>query len=70
MEDRFFDIVGIGLMLVMVLLGVTSLIAWFVTWMWHLLMIAGMCAALVWVWYYEDYLSKGKRIWQKKNTRN
>ncbi|WP_289075723.1 hypothetical protein [uncultured Bacteroides sp.] len=33
MEDRFFDIVGIGLMLVTALLGLTSLIAWFVTWM-------------------------------------
>lgn len=70
MEDRFFDIVGIGLMLVMALLGITSLICWFVTWMWHFLFITVMCAVLIWAWYYEDYLSKGKRIWQKKNTRN
>lgn len=71
--ERLEDItmaVSIG---VFAIIGITGIVGFLLTWMWHCLLIAGMCASMAWAWYYEDYKSKGKKLntlWQKKNTRH
>lgn len=55
------------------IIGIIGIIGFLVTWMWHCLLFAGMCAGMVWAWYYEDYKSKGKKLstlWQKKSTKH
>ena len=71
--DRFEDLVMAAFMLLFAFLGIIEIIGFLMTWMWHCLMFAAMCAGMVWVWYHEDYKSKGKKLstlWQKKNTKN
>ena len=55
------------------LLGVGCFVGFLVTWAWHCLLFAVMCTGMVYVWYYEDYKSNGKKLstlWQKKNTKH
>ena len=68
--DKFFRYTEIGLMMVFVLLGITSIIGGLITGMGHCFIIGAMALVLLYVWYVEDYKSKGKSLWQKKNTKN
>lgn len=71
--ERFEDIAMAVFMGIFGIIGITEIIGFLLTWMWHCLLFAGMSAGMVWAWYYEDYKSKGKKIstlWQKKNTRH
>lgn len=68
--DKFFRNTEIGLMMIFVLLGVTSIIGGIITGKWHCFFIGAMALVLPYVWYVEDYKSKGKSLWQKKNTKN
>lgn len=68
--DKFFRNMEIGLMIVFLMLGVTSFIGGIITGMWHCYLLGAMGFILPYVWYVEDYKSKGKSLWQKKNTKN
>lgn len=68
--DKVFRNMEIGLMMIFVLLGVTSIIGGLITGMGHCFFIGAMALVLPYVWYVEDYKSKGKSLWQKKNTKN
>lgn len=71
--DRFGDIMMAAFMLIFALIGITEIVGFLLTWMWHCLLFAAMSFGMVWVWYKEDYQSKGKSLstlWQKKNTKN
>ena len=43
--DRFEDIVMAAFMLLFAFLGIVEIIGFLMTWMWHCLMFAAMCAA-------------------------
>jgi hypothetical protein len=71
--DRLIDIVTAGISGAFAIIGITELIGFLLTWKWHCLLLAVMCMSMVWVWYQEDYKSKGKKLntlWQKKNTKH
>lgn len=71
--DRFEDIMMAAFMLIFALIGITEIVGFLLTLMWHCLLFAAMSLGMVWVWYKEDYQSKGKSLstlWQKKNTKN
>ena len=68
--DKVFRNIEIGLMMIFALIGVTSIIGGFITGMWHSFIIGAMALVLLYVWYVEDYKSKGKSLWQKKNIKN
>lgn len=68
--DKVFRNMEIGLMMIFALIGVTSIIGGFITGMWHCLLIGAMALVLPYVWYEEEYKSKGKSLWQKKNIKN
>lgn len=65
----FFDYMMAALALAMIIIGIASLIGFFITGMWHCLFIALIDLGMVYIWYYEDYYSKGKSIWQRKSTK-
>ncbi len=67
--DKFFDNVEKGLMTVFVLLGTTGFIGGIVTGKGHCFILAAMCFLLPYVWYVEEYKSKGKVLWQKKSIK-
>lgn len=69
--DREFDI-EVVIAVAFAALGIVEIIGFIMTLMWHCLLLAGMCAALVGVWYYDGFKSKNKKmstLWQK-NTKN
>ena len=68
--DKVFRNIEIGLMMIFALIGVTSIIRGFITGMWHCFILGAMALVLLYVWYVEDYKSKGKSLWQKKNIKN
>lgn len=68
--DKFFRYTDIGLMMIFLLLGVSSIIGGLITGKGHCFFIGAMALVLLYVWYVEDYKSKGKSLWQKKNTKN
>ena len=68
--DKFFRNTEIGLMMVFVLLGITSIIGGLITGMFYCFIMAAMAFALPYVWYVEEYKSKGKSLWQKRNIKN
>lgn len=70
--DKFEEIVMAAFAAIFALIGITEIIGFILTWMWHCLLFAGMCAGMVYTWYYADYKSQGKKLstlWQKKNTK-
>lgn len=70
--DKFGDVMMAILMLIFAVIGITTIVAFLLTWMWHCLLFSGMCAGMIWAWYNEDYKSKGKKLselWQKKNLK-
>ena len=70
--DKFEEIVMAAIAAIFALIGITEIIGFILTWMWHCLLFAGMCAGMVYTWYYADYKSQGKKLntlWQKKNTK-
>ncbi len=70
--DKFDEITMAAFAAIFALLGITEVIGFILTWMWHCLLFAAMCAGMVWTWYYADYKSQGKKLstlWQKKNTK-
>lgn len=70
--DKFEEITMAAFAAIFALIGITEIIGFILTWMWHCLLFAGMCAGLVWAWYYADYKSQGKKLstlWQK-NTKH
>ena len=68
--DKVFRNMEIGLMMIFALIGLTSIIGGFITGMWHCFLIGAMALVLPYVWYEEEYKSKGKSLWQKKNIKN
>lgn len=68
--DKVFRNIEIGLMMIFALIGVTSIIGGFITGMCHCFILGAMSLVLPYVWYVEDYKSKGKSLWQKKNIKN
>lgn len=42
------------------LLGVACIIGFILSGMWHCLLIAVMCAGIIWAWYTEDYTTETK----------
>lgn len=42
------------------LLGVACIIGFFISGMWHCLLIAVMCAGIIWAWYSESYTAEVK----------
>ena len=68
--DKVFRNMEIGLMMIFALIGVTSIIGGFITGMWHCFLIGAMALVIPYVWYEEEYKSKGKSLWQKKNIKN
>lgn len=71
--ERFEDIAMAVFIAIFGIVGIMEIVGFLLTWMWHCLLFAGMCAGMVWSWYYEDYKSKGRKIntlWQKKNTKH
>lgn len=71
--ERIEEITMAIFMLIFALIGVTEIVGFLLTLMWHCLLFAAMSFGMVWVWYKEDYKSKGKSLsalWQKKNTKN
>ena len=65
-----FRNIEIGLMMIFVILGGTSIIGGIITGKGHCFFIGAMAMVLPYVWYVEDYKSKGKSLWQKKNIKN
>lgn len=71
--DREIEIIEFVLIAMFAVLGVVGIVGFIMTLMWHCLLFAAMSAAMVWVWYYEEFKSKNKKLstlWQKKNTKN
>lgn len=64
----FFDYMMAALALAMFLIGIASLVGFFITGMWHCLLLAGMAFGMVGIWYHEDIHPKLSELWQKKNT--
>lgn len=68
--DKVFRIMEIGLVVVMLLVGIASIIAGLITGMFYCFVMGACAFALPYVWYVEDYKSKGKSLWQKRNIKN
>lgn len=71
--DREFEIIEFVFVVMFAVIGVVEIVGFVMTWMWHCLLFAVMCAALVGVWYYDGFKSKNRKLstlWQKKNTKN
>lgn len=71
--DREFEIIELVFVAIFAVIGIIEIVGFVMTWMWHCLLFAAMCAALVWVWYYDGFKSKNRKLstlWQKKNTKN
>lgn len=68
--DKFFRNTDIGFMVILIAIAAVSIIGGLITGKYHCFIIAAMALVLVYVWYYEDYKSKGKSLWQRKNTKN
>lgn len=64
----FFDYMMAALALAMFLIGIASLVFFFITGMWHCLLCTGMAFGMVDIWYHEDIHPKVSMLWQKKNT--
>lgn len=64
----FFDYMMAAMAFVMVIIGITSLIGFINTGMWHCLICAGIAFGMVGIWYHEDIHPKLSELWQKKNT--
>ena len=57
-------------MMTFILLGVICIIGGLITGMFYCFIMAAMAFALPYVWYVEEYKSKGKSLWQKRNIKN
>lgn len=68
--DKVFRYMEIGLMMAFILLGVICIIGGLITGMFYCFIMAAMAFALPYVWYVEEYKSKGKSLWQKRNIKN
>lgn len=71
--DREFEIIEFVFAAIFAVIGIIEIVGFVITWMWNCLLFAAMCAALVWVWYYDGFKSKNRKLstlWQKKNTKN
>lgn len=71
--DKFDTVTTFVFIVIFALIGITEIIGFVMTWMWHCLLIAAMSAAMIWALYDEEFNSKNKKLstlWQKKNTKN
>ena len=68
--DKAFRIIEISLMIVSLTIGAIAFIGGLITGKGHCFFIGAMALVLPYVWYVEDYKSKGKSLWQKKNIKN
>lgn len=69
--DREFEIIEFVFLAIFAVIGITEIIGFVMTLMWHCLLLAAMCVALVGVWYYDGFKSKNRKLstlWQKRNT--
>lgn len=67
--DKFDTVTTFVFIVIFALIGITEIIGFVMTWMWHCLLIA----AMIWALYDEEFNSKNKKLstlWQKKNTKN
>lgn len=68
--DKVFRIMEIGMMIVSLIIGTAAFIGGILTGMFYCFIMSAMAFVLPYVWYVEDYKSKGKSLWQKRNTKN
>ena len=68
--DKAFRIIEIGLMIVSLTIGAIAFIGGLITGMFYCFVMAAMAFILPYAWYVEEYKSKGKSLWQKRNIKN
>lgn len=71
--DKFDTVITFVFIALFALIGITEIVGFIMTLMWHCLLIAAMSAAMIWALYDEEFKSKNKKLstlWQKKNTKN
>lgn len=58
--DKFDTVTTFVFIVIFALIGITEIIGFVMTWMWHCLLIAAMSAAMIWALYDEEFNSKNK----------
>lgn len=71
--DKFDAVITFIFIALFALIGITEIVGFIITLMWHCLLLAAMSAAMIWALYDEEFKSKNRKLstlWQKKNTKN